>query len=70
MLGTPLGVCVNCVAPIAKSIYEAGSKMELASVRHVQFPDAQYRGSHHAVFHLSASPCAPQTRGRRLCWCF
>jgi uncharacterized membrane protein YraQ (UPF0718 family) len=30
LLGTPLGVCVNCVAPIAKSIYEAGSKMELA----------------------------------------
>ncbi len=30
LVGTPLGVCVNCVAPIAKSIYEAGSKMELA----------------------------------------
>jgi uncharacterized membrane protein YraQ (UPF0718 family) len=30
LLGTPLGVCVNCVAPIAKSIYEASNKMELA----------------------------------------
>jgi uncharacterized membrane protein YraQ (UPF0718 family) len=29
-VGTPLGVCVNCVAPIAKGIYEAGSKMETA----------------------------------------
>lgn len=28
--GTPLGVCVNCVAPIAKGIYEGGSKMETA----------------------------------------
>lgn len=28
--GTPLGVCVNCVAPIAKGMYEAGSKMETA----------------------------------------
>ncbi len=30
LVGTPLGVCVNCVAPIAKGIYEAGSKMETA----------------------------------------
>ncbi len=30
LAGTPLGVCVNCVAPIAKGIYEAGSKMETA----------------------------------------
>ncbi len=30
LTGTPLGVCVNCVAPIAKGIYEAGSKMETA----------------------------------------
>jgi uncharacterized membrane protein YraQ (UPF0718 family) len=29
-VGTPLGVCVNCVAPIAKGMYEAGSKMETA----------------------------------------
>ena len=29
-VGTPLGVCVNCVAPIAKGIYEGGSKMEIA----------------------------------------
>ena len=29
-VGTPLGVCVNCVAPIAKGIYEAGSRMETA----------------------------------------
>jgi len=29
-VGTPLGVCVNCVAPIAKGMYEAGSKMEMA----------------------------------------
>jgi uncharacterized membrane protein YraQ (UPF0718 family) len=29
-VGTPLGVCVNCVAPIAKGLYEAGSKMETA----------------------------------------
>ena len=29
-IGTPLGVCVNCVAPIAKGMYEAGSKMETA----------------------------------------
>ena len=28
--GTPLGVCVNCVAPIAKGMYEGGSKMETA----------------------------------------
>lgn len=30
LVGTPLGVCVNCVAPIAKSLYDAGSKMETA----------------------------------------
>ena len=30
LVGTPLGVCVNCVAPIAKGLYEAGSKMETA----------------------------------------
>jgi len=30
LVGTPLGVCVNCVAPIAKGIYDAGSKMETA----------------------------------------
>ncbi len=30
LAGTPLGVCVNCVAPIAKGLYEAGSKMETA----------------------------------------
>ena len=29
-VGTPLGVCVNCVAPIAKGMYEAGSRMETA----------------------------------------
>lgn len=29
-VGTPLGVCVNCVAPIAKGMYEGGSKMETA----------------------------------------
>ena len=29
-VGTPLGVCGNCVAPIAKGMYEAGSKMEMA----------------------------------------
>ena len=29
-VGTPLGVCVNCVAPITKGMYEAGSKMETA----------------------------------------
>jgi uncharacterized membrane protein YraQ (UPF0718 family) len=29
-VGTPLGVCVNCVAPIAKGMYDAGSKMETA----------------------------------------
>ena len=29
-LGTPLGVCVNCVAPIAKGMYEGGSRMETA----------------------------------------
>jgi uncharacterized membrane protein YraQ (UPF0718 family) len=29
-VGTPLGVCVNCVAPIAKGMFEAGSKMETA----------------------------------------
>ena len=29
-VGTPLGVCVNCVAPIARGIYEGGSKMETA----------------------------------------
>jgi len=30
LVGTPLGVCVNCVAPIAKGIYDAGSRMETA----------------------------------------
>lgn len=30
LVGTPLGVCVNCVAPIAKGLYEAGSKVETA----------------------------------------
>ena len=30
LVGTPLGVCVNCVAPIAKGIYEAGSRTETA----------------------------------------
>ncbi len=30
LVGTPLGVCVNCVAPIAKGLYEAGSRMETA----------------------------------------
>jgi len=30
LVGTPLGVCVNCVAPIAKGIYEAGSRAETA----------------------------------------
>jgi hypothetical protein len=30
LTGTPLGVCVNYVAPIAKGIYEAGSKIETA----------------------------------------
>lgn len=30
MTGTPLGVCVNCVAPIAKSIYDSGRKPETA----------------------------------------
>ncbi len=30
LVGTPLGVCVNCVAPIAKGMYEGGSKMETA----------------------------------------
>jgi uncharacterized membrane protein YraQ (UPF0718 family) len=29
-VGTPLGVCVNCVAPIVKGMYEAGSRMETA----------------------------------------
>ncbi len=29
-VGTPLGVCVNCVAPIAKGMYEGGSRMETA----------------------------------------
>lgn len=30
LAGTPLGVCVNCVAPIAKSVYEASRRMEMA----------------------------------------
>jgi uncharacterized membrane protein YraQ (UPF0718 family) len=30
LVGTPLGVCVNCVAPIAKGIYEASRKLETA----------------------------------------
>ncbi|MBC8288501.1 MAG: VCBS repeat-containing protein, partial [Nitrospinae bacterium] len=30
LAGTPLGVCVNCVAPIAKSVYEASRCMEMA----------------------------------------
>ena len=30
LVGTPLGVCVNCVAPIARGLYEAGSRMETA----------------------------------------
>ena len=30
LVGTPLGVCVNCVAPIAKGIYEASRKVETA----------------------------------------
>lgn len=28
MIGAPLGVCVNCAAPIAKGIYEAGARAE------------------------------------------
>jgi len=30
LVGTPLGVCVNCVAPIAKGLYDAGSRAETA----------------------------------------
>lgn len=28
LVGAPLGVCVNCAAPIAKAIYSAGARME------------------------------------------
>lgn len=28
IIGTPLGVCANCVAPIGKSMFESGFKME------------------------------------------
>jgi len=28
LMGAPLGVCVNCVAPIAKGLYESGQKIE------------------------------------------
>ena len=27
-MGAPLGVCVNCVAPISKGMYESGQKIE------------------------------------------
>lgn len=30
ILGTPLGVCVNCATPIAKGTHEAGSRLELS----------------------------------------
>ncbi len=29
-IGSPLGVCVNCAAPIAKGIYETGARVEAA----------------------------------------
>ena len=28
LIGTPLGVCVNCAAPIAKGLHEAGARLE------------------------------------------
>jgi len=28
VIGTPLGVCVNCAAPIAKGLHEAGARLE------------------------------------------
>ena len=28
LLGTPLGVCVNCAAPIAKGLYDGGARAE------------------------------------------
>ena len=28
VIGTPLGVCVNCAAPIAKGLHEAGTRLE------------------------------------------
>jgi uncharacterized membrane protein YraQ (UPF0718 family) len=30
LVGTPLGVCVNCVAPITKAVYEGGKSLQTA----------------------------------------
>ena len=29
VIGTPLGVCVNCAAPVAKGLHEAGTRLEI-----------------------------------------
>lgn len=37
-IGTPLGVCVNCVVPIVKAMYDSGSRLETALVTMVSSP--------------------------------
>ena len=36
--GTPLGVCANCVAPIGKSMYESGSRIETVLATMISSP--------------------------------
>jgi len=38
IIGTPLGVCVNCVAPIAQGMYRGGARLETAMATMVSSP--------------------------------
>ena len=38
LIGTPLGVCVNCAAPIAKGLYSGGARAETALATMVASP--------------------------------
>ncbi|MEM9485179.1 MAG: FG-GAP-like repeat-containing protein [Cyanobacteria bacterium P01_F01_bin.116] len=38
VIGTPLGVCVNCAAPIAQGLYSAGAKIETTLATMVSSP--------------------------------
>ena len=74
-IGVPLGVCVNCSAPVAKGMHDGGARLETTlatmvdwinehhdhSCDHVQFANFEYRGLDHAVLDISVVHDGDQT---------
>ena len=63
-MGAPLGVCVNCAAPIAKGNVQRRRARGIDIVRHGGLADAQRRRAHHAVQHAAVLHGGRQDRAQ------